>query len=181
MCALMLAAVGYVWAQHVSGTDTAFPVGVLRDVAAEDATGEAAQVIALDKHIGEAMIAGDVAAWGESIAPDFQMTHGAAWTSGGKPTQQDTKEAFAAKVKVRQYRAYELSHVKIEMHATTAIVYGKYVANIPASATRPANMAWLSCWFEHLYEKQNGRWMYVSHRTISGPVYGATRAEVIDK
>jgi hypothetical protein len=27
-----------------------------------------------------------------------------------------------------------------------------------------------SVWFERVYAKQNGRWMYLSHRTVHGPL-----------
>jgi hypothetical protein len=40
---------------------------------------------------------------------------------------------------------------------------------------------WFFCWFEHVYEKQNGKWMYVSHHTVYGPVYGETCESVQDK
>lgn len=172
---------GSAWAQQAARPAMAPARTPIVEITAETATGEAAQVIALDKKIGEAIVSGDVAFWNSVTAPDFEMTHGAGWTNGGKPTLQDTKQSFGERIKNQQYKAYELGPVKIEIHATTALVYGRYIANIPASGTRPANMAWFSCWYEHLFEKQNGKWMYVSHRTVFGPIYGATKAEVQDK
>ena len=159
----------------------AVPAHPIVEITAESATGEAAVVIALDKKIGQAMISRDRKFWDSVTASDYSMTHGSAWTSGGLPTAQDTKQSFGDKVSAQQYKVYELGPVKVEMHATVALVYGHYLASIPASATRPVNMAWFSCWFEHLYEKQNGQWKYLSHRTISGPVYGPTRESVLNK
>jgi hypothetical protein len=168
-------------AKPAAPTAPAPPHAPIVEITAESATGEAAVVLALDRKIGQAMISRDRKFWDSVTASDFSMTHGSAWTSGGLPTQQDTKASFGDKVTAQQYKVYELGPVKVEMHATVALVYGHYIASIPASATRPANMAWFSCWFEHLYEKQNGKWKYLSHRTISGPVYGPTRESVLNK
>ncbi len=151
------------------------------EITSENATGEAARVIALDKKVGEAIVAGDVAFFQSITAVDFTMTHGSLWTSGGEPTRVDGRKEFLEFVKSKSYKVYELSHVKVEMHHNVAIVYGRYIANFPASSTRPADHAWFSCWFQHVYERQNGAWMYVSHRTISGPVYGETHAAIQDK
>ena len=41
--------------------------------------------------------------------------------------------------------------------------------------------SWFSVWFERVYEKRDGRRLYVSHRTVHGPTYGPDRQSVSDK
>ena len=149
------------------------------EITAESATGAAAEVVALDKKIGQAIVAGDVAFFSSVTADDFSMTHGGQWTNGGKPTAIDTKQSFLKRVQNKSYTVYDLGPIKIEMHSNLAIIYGRYIANIPEG--RAADKTWFSCWFEHIYEKQNGKWKYVSHRTVYGPTYGPTRESVQDK
>jgi hypothetical protein len=43
------------------------------------------------------------------------------------------------------------------------------------------NEAWFSVWYERVYAKRDGRWIYLSHRTVHGPTYGPDRQSVSDK
>ena len=38
-----------------------------------------------------------------------------------------------------------------------------------------------SIWFERVFAKREGKWIYLSHRTVHGPIYGADRHAVSDK
>ena len=64
------------------------------------------------------------------------------------------------------------------MHVDIAITYGRYVAH---KRLAPPDKAWFSVWFERVYEKRDGRWLYVSHRTVHGPTFGTDRESLSDK
>ena len=68
--------------------------------------------------------------------------------------------------------------VKVEMHGDLAITYGRYVGNIPSSGE---GRAWFAVWYEKIYAKRYGRWLYLSHRTVHGATYGLDRQSVSDK
>jgi hypothetical protein len=53
------------------------------------------------------------------------------------------------------------------MHGDIAITYGRYIAQ--NRIADPAKGAWFSVWFERVYAKRDGHWLYVSHRTVHGP------------
>ena len=125
-----------------------------------------------------AVVAGDVAFVRSGLADDFSMTHGDVWTKGGKSGLTDNKESFLKRVEIKQYTARNLDSVKVEMHGDMAITYGRYVASIRDRA--PAQ-AWFSVWFERVYAKRNGKWQYLSHRTVHGPNSGPDPQSVIDK
>src|SRR5262252_6143650 len=55
------------------------------------------------------------------------------------------------------------------VHGDVAITYGRYVS-LFVPKNRSANRGQLnSIWFERVYAKRDGRWMFLSHRTVHGP------------
>jgi hypothetical protein len=139
---------------------------------------DAAEVLGLDQKIGTAVVRGDTA-YVDSVTPsDFVMVHGDGWTNGGKPLSTDTKQSMLRRVTTKYYDVIDFDSVKVEMHGDIAITYGRYLAHVPASA---AEKAWFAVWFERVYAKRDGRWIYLSHRTVHGPTYGADRQSVSDK
>jgi hypothetical protein len=50
-----------------------------------------------------------------------------------------------------------------------------------AFGQQPKSPAGLSVWFERVYEKRDGHWLYVSHRTVHGLTYRPGRQSVSDK
>ena len=147
--------------------------------AGKDAGGAAAGVLAFERAMEAAVVRGDVAYVDRVSAPDLSFTHGDGWTTGGKPLGVDDKKAFLERVRHRQYNVRDLDSVKVELHGDTAITYGRYVAQNRVAA--PGKPAWFSVWFERVYQKRDGQWLYVSHRTVHGPTYGPDRASVSDK
>jgi hypothetical protein len=126
-----------------------------------------------------AVVRGDVA-WVDSVsASDLTFTHGDGWTTGSDPIGVDDKRVFLKRVENRQYLARNLDSVKVEMHGDIAITWGRYIAQNRISD--PEKGAWFSVWFERVYAKRDGHWLYVSHRTVHGPTYGMTRQAVSDK
>src|SRR6185436_822890 len=102
---------------------------------------------------------------------DFSFTHGDGWTAGGPPLRVENKQQWLAAVGKAPYEYRNLDSVKVESHGDIAITYGMYRArNKSDSADRGA----FTVWFERVYAYRDGRWQYLSHRTVHGPTYGET-------
>jgi len=131
--------------------------------------GDAADVLALEQKIEAAVVRGDVAFVSSVLSDDFHFVHGDGWTTGGKALMEDDKAAFLKRVADREYAVHDLDSVKIEMHGDVAITYGRYVSLfLPKNrAGSPGQLN--SIWFERVYAKRDGRWMFLSHRTVHGP------------
>ena len=138
----------------------------------------ASAVLELERQIGIAVVNGDVAFYDKVTADDFIMTHSDRWTTGGKPLLVDDKASFRKRIENHSYVLIDFDSVKTEMHGDVAITYGRYVANMRGVA---ADKAWFSVWYEKVYARRNGQWIYLSHRTVDGANYGLTRAEVANK
>ena len=138
-----------------------------------------AEVLALDQKIADAVVRGDTA-YVYSVTPDdFVMVHGDGWTNGGKPLLTDSKASLLGRVTAKYYDVIAFDSVKAEMHGDIAITYGRYLAH--TSSGDDPSKRWFAVWFERVYAKRNGKWIYLSHRTVHGPTYGADRAAVQDK
>jgi ketosteroid isomerase-like protein len=133
------------------------------------AVSDAADVLALEQKIEAAVVRGDVAFVSSVLSDDFHFVHGDGWTIGGKALMEDDKAAFLKRVADREYAVHDLDSVKVEMHGDVAITYGRYVS-LFVPKTRGANPGNLnSIWFERVYARRDGRWMFLSHRTVHGP------------
>ena len=131
--------------------------------------GEAADVLTLEQKIEAAVIRGDVAFVASVLSDDFHFVHGDGWTTGGKALMEDDKAAFLRRVADKEYAVHDLDSVKIEMHGDVAITYGRYVS-LFVPRNRSGNPGQLnSIWFERVYAKRDGRWIFLSHRTVHGP------------
>jgi hypothetical protein len=131
---------------------------------------EAAQVLALERKIEDAVIRGDVAFVSSVMASDFSFVHGDGWTTGGRPLAQDDRAAFLKRVADKEYLVHDLDSVKVEMHGDIAITYGRYVSLYLPKNRNNANPGRLnSIWFERVYAKRNDQWQFLSHRTVHGP------------
>jgi len=160
----------------VSGQQSKVPAVTLKSAASETA---AAEVLALERNMEAAVVRGDVAYVDRVSARDLSFTHGDGWTHGGQPLLVDDRAAFLKRVENKQYNVRDLDSVKVELHGDIAITYGRYIAQNRVGD--PAKGSWFSVWFERVYEKRNGQWLYVSHRTVHGPTYGPDRQSVSDK
>jgi Domain of unknown function (DUF4440) len=138
---------------------------------------EAAEVLEIEKAIGAAIVRGDAAYFDKATSGDFVMVHGDAWTRGGPPALVDDKNSFSKRIASHSYAAHDFDSVKVEMHGDVAITYGRYIGNIPASGE---GRAWFAVWYEKVYAKRDGRWTYLSHRTVHGASYGLDRQSVRD-
>ena len=145
---------------------------------APSVSADAAEVLKFERDMEAAVVRGDVAYVDRVSAPDLSFTHGDGWTTGGKPLLVDDRKAFLKRVENKQYLVRDLDSVKVEMHGDIAITYGRYVAQMRNGEPKGS---WFSVWFERVYAKRNGQWLYVSHRTVHGPTYGLDRQSVSDK
>jgi ketosteroid isomerase-like protein len=135
---------------------------------ASAASSTAADVLAFEKTMEAAVVRGDVAFLEGVCASDFSFTHGDGWTTGGQPLRVENKAQWLASVSKAPYLSRDLDSVQVEMHGDIAITYGQYRArNKSAARDRGA----FTVWFERVYAFRNGRWQYVSHRTVHGPTY----------
>jgi hypothetical protein len=134
------------------------------------ATDAAAEVLAFEKEMEAAVVRGDVAFLDRACASDFSFTHGDGWTTGGPPLRVENKAQWLAAVGKAPYLFRDLDSVKVEMHGDVAITYGMYKArNKTSSPDRGA----FTVWFERVYARRDGRWQYLSHRTVHGPTFGS--------
>jgi len=140
--------------------------------------GEAAEVLKLEQSIGAAIARGDAAYFDRVTASDFVMTHSDRWTTGGKPLLVDDKKSFMKRVENHDYLAHDIDSAKVEMHGDVAITYGHYIGHMQHV---PEDRAWFSIWYEKVYVKRNGQWLYLSHRTVHGATYGLNREDLAGK
>lgn len=139
-------------------------------IAAQQHATDAAEVLAFEQQIEEAIVRGDVAFIDHATSADFSFVHGDGWTRGGRPLMSDDKAAFLKRVADKEYLVHDLDHVNVEMHGDIAITYGRYVSLFVPANRNPSSPARLnSIWFERVYAKRNGQWQFLSHRTVHGP------------
>ena len=139
-------------------------------VAQQGASDPAAEVLALEQKIEDAIVHGDVAFVDRVTPADFSFVHGDGWTHGGRPLMSDDKAAFLKRVADKEYLVHDLDQVKVELHGDVAITSGRYVSLfVPANRNASAPARLNSIWFERVYAKRNGQWQFLSHRTVHGP------------
>lgn len=137
--------------------------------AAAGARAQVDEVLALDQRVADAVVRGDTAYVDSVTADDFVMVHGDGWTRGGEPLLVDGKEALLERTASRYYDVLGFDSVQAELHGDIAITHGRYAAKLAASSD-PAR-AWFFIWYERVYAKRNGQWVYLSHRTVRGPTF----------
>jgi len=103
------------------------------------------------------------------------MVHGDGWTHGAPPTLVDDRAAFMKRVSGKIYDVHDYDVQAAEMHGDVAVTYGRYVGYIPSS---PAGRRWFYVWYQKVYARRGGRWVYLSHRTVDGAHYGNDRQSV---
>lgn len=127
-----------------------------------------AEVLAFEREMEAAVVRGDVAFLDKVCARDFSFTHGDGWTTGGAPLRVEKRAQWLAAVGKAPYRFRELDSVQAELHGDIAITYGRYRARY---STGNPEQREFTVWFERVYARRNGRWQFVSHRTVHGPVF----------
>ena len=137
--------------------------------AAPKATSEvAAEVLAFEREIEAAVVRGDVGFVDRASAPTFTFTHGDGWTTGGAPLRVDSRADWLATVANAPYASRVLDSVKTEVHGDVVITYGRYVGRFKKAVPGRTQF---TVWYERVYAKRDGKWQYLSHRTVDGPIY----------
>ncbi len=127
----------------------------------------ASEVLAFERQVEEAVLRADVAFLDDVCASDFTYTHGDGWTTGGPILGVDTKSEWLASLPGR-YASREVDTQHVEIHGDVAITMGRVRAR--TGATNGAQRAF-SFWYIRVYDRRDGQWRYLSHRTVHGPVY----------
>jgi hypothetical protein len=143
-------------------------VGVCAASGQEAASDPAADVLAFERDMEAAVVRGDVGFLDRVCSSDFSFTHGDGWTRGGLPIRVENKAQWLAAVAKAPYRFRDLGSVQVELHGDVAITYGKYRARFKDG--NPARREF-TVWFERVYARRDGRWQFLSHRTVNGPTY----------
>ena len=128
----------------------------------------AAEVLAFEREIEAAVVRGDVGFVDAASAPTFTFTHGDGWTTGGAPLRVDSRADWMATVAKSPYASRVLDSVRTELHGDVVITYGRYVGRFKAAAPGRSQF---TVWFQRVYAKRGGKWQYLSHRTVHGPVF----------
>jgi hypothetical protein len=142
----------------------------VQEITAANATGDALEVLKLEQKIEAAVVKGDVAFAETLLSSDFHFRHGDGWTRGEKTGGiEDDRAAFMQRIARKEYLVHDLDNPKIEMHGNVAITWGRYVSLfVPdRNAATPARLN--TIWFERGWAKRDGRWQWLSHRTVWGP------------
>ena len=127
----------------------------------------AAEVLALERQVEAAVLHADVAFLEDVCASDFTYTHGDGWTTGDPILGVDHRADWLASLPGR-YGAREVDSQQVELHGDVAITMGRVRARSGAADTPPRSF---SFWYVRVYAHRDGRWQYLSHRTVHGPVY----------
>jgi hypothetical protein len=143
-----------------------------------DQAAAGAEVLALERDIAAAVVRGDTAYFDRVTAPDFVMVHGDGWTRGGQPALLDDKASFMRRVASKAYAVHDYDVQAAEMHGDVAITSGRYVGHIPGS---PPGRQWFYVWYLKVYARRDGRWMYLSHRTVDGAHYAMDRQSLANE
>ena len=126
------------------------------------------EVLAFEREIEAAVVRGDVAFVDAASAPTFTFTHGDGWTTGGAPLRVDSRADWMATVAKSPYASRVLDSVRTEVHGDVVITYGRYVGRFKEAA--PGRRLF-TVWYQRVFAKRDGKWQYLSHRTVDGPIY----------
>jgi len=159
-------------------TDEPANAQVVGDRPVDWSTGDA-EVLGLDQRIADAVVRGDTHVVRAATSADFVMVHGDGWTNGGQPLSTDTQETMLRRVEAKHYDVLHFDSVKAELHGDVAITHGRYIAHVPTQAD--PGKRWFAVWFERVYARRAGQWIYLSHRTVHGPTYGPDRTSLQNK
>jgi hypothetical protein len=142
------------------------------------ASKEAADLLEHERKLGAVVPGGDFEFFDSHTAEDFLMWHSDPWTRGGWSTLIDTRQTFSNRIRNHQYLEWHFDSQQAEMHGDVAVTFGRYTATLRGSNP---DRAWFAVWYERVYERQDGRWMFLSQRTVHGATYGPTRESVSER
>jgi len=124
---------------------------------------DAAAVLELDWQAEDALNRMDVAFLSTVFADDLVFTHGDAWTESGSIGHVTSKNQWLEFVANSggMFSGKNANTQRIEMHGDIAIVQGR-------SSGRNKGEPY-EIWYLRIYERRNGAWKLISHKTVRGP------------
>jgi ketosteroid isomerase-like protein len=128
-----------------------------------DLSPDAAAVLELDRAAEDALNRMDTELLSTIYADDLVFTHGEAWTNShslGFTTSKAEWLEFIANSD-GMFTEKNANTQRIEMHGDVAIVQGR-------SSGRNKGEAY-EIWYLRVYEKREGNWKLISHKTVRGP------------
>ena len=111
-----------------------------------------------DQRWQEAVVTGDAEFIEKRTADSFSFTHG-----GGTTIETKADWVKQAKQVPRPYLQRKASDQSVEVHGDIALVFGRLDVRVPAPTD--SNSLCYAVQYVHLYAKQSGQWMFLSHRT----------------
>jgi len=156
--AVLVATLAVVWAQGPSA-----PAAGPAKPAAPKLSPDAEAVLELDRQAEQALNRMDVTFLGKVFADDMIFTHGDAWTKSNTVGNTNTKEVWLNSIKNSngQYSEKHANMQRIEMHGDIAVVQAR-----SSGKNRGKDY---EIWYLRVYNKRNGEWKLVSHKTVRGP------------
>lgn len=129
--------------------------------AQEDAASVTAELIGVDRQWQEAVVRGDAEFIEKRTASSFMFTHG-----GG--TRSDTKADWLRTTRQvpRRFLERKASNQSVEVHGDVALVVGRL--DVRVSGGPDSGPSCYALEYVHLYARENGQWMFLSHRTMQG-------------
>jgi Domain of unknown function (DUF4440) len=127
-------------------------------------TPDALAVLELDRQAEQALNRMDVAFLGSKVfADDLIFTHGDAWTKANTVGNTNTKDVWLNSIKNSNgmYSEKNANLQRIEMHGDIAIVQAR-----SSGKNRGKDY---EIWYLRVYNKRNGEWKLISHKTVRGP------------
>jgi ketosteroid isomerase-like protein len=126
-----------------------------------DSTAVTAELVSLDRKWQEAVVTGDAEFIEKRTASSFRFTHG-----GG--TRSDTKADWlrTARQVPRRFLERKASNQSVEVHGDVALVVGRL--DVQSAGGPDAGLSCYALEYVHLYARENGQWMFLSHRTMQG-------------
>jgi ketosteroid isomerase-like protein len=140
-----------------------------------------AELLKIDQRLAALVTNGDADSVAKGVDADFVMVRDDGWTRGRSPLSIDTRETLLKAVTAKHYDVLDVDHVQVETHGDVAITTGRYLAHAARGGEASPDRAWSAAWFVRVYQKRDGRWIWLSHRAVHGPAYGASREAVSDK
>ena len=129
LLAVLIWAFGLPVSSQVPETAGGFRPSPAPRITAANASGDAAEVLALERKIETAVVKGDVAFAETVLSSDFHFRHGDGWTRGEKTGGiEDDRAAFLQRIAEKEYLVHDLDNPNIEMHGDVAITWGRYVS-----------------------------------------------------
>ena len=134
---------------------------ILAIVGVRGQTDTVSELAKLDQQLQQAVVDGRADLLDRFLSEDFTFTHG-----------EDTKDdkgvwVNRAKQVPNHYLRRDVSRQVVEIHGDMGLVFGQLdTRGFPPSADPKTSIPrCLTLEYVHAYSRQNGQWMFVSHRT----------------